>query len=65
MIFSNHAHSKLSIPHTTAEWDNNFVPRCRQITMPFPVPDHSVFTGRMPFLPPNQQRQSTEGTNVM
>jgi len=21
-----------------------------------------VFTGRMPFLPPNQQRQSTEGT---
>ena len=23
---------------------------------------HSVFTGRMPFLPPNQHRQSTEGT---
>jgi len=23
---------------------------------------HSVSTGRMPFLPPNQQRQSTEGT---
>jgi len=23
----------------------------------------SVFTGRMPFLPPNQQRQSTEGSN--
>ena len=22
------------------------------------------FTGRMPFLPPNEQRQSTEGTNV-
>jgi len=22
---------------------------------------HSVFTGQMPFLPPNQQRQSTEG----
>jgi len=22
---------------------------------------HSFFTGRMPFLPPNQQRQSTEG----
>jgi len=21
------------------------------------------FTGRMPFLPPNQQRQSTEGTS--
>jgi len=26
------------------------------------APHHSVFTGRMPFLPPNQQRQSTEGT---
>ena len=25
------------------------------------TPHHSVFTGRMPFLPPNQQRQSTEG----
>ena len=23
-----------------------------------------IFTGRMPFLPPNQQRQSTEGTNL-
>ena len=35
-------------------------PRSRQITMP--VPYHSkFFTGRMPFLPPNQQRQSTEG----
>jgi len=30
----------------------------RQITTP--APHHSVFTGRMPFLPPNQQRQSTE-----
>jgi len=27
-----------------------------------PAPHHSVFTGRIPFLPPNQQRQSTEGT---
>jgi len=34
-------------------------PRSRQITMP--APHHSVFTGRMPFLPLNQQRQSTEG----
>ena len=34
-------------------------PRSRQITTP--TPHHSVFTGRMPFLPPNQQRQSTEG----
>jgi len=35
-------------------------PRSRQITTP--TPHHSFFTGRMPFLPPNQQRQSTEGT---
>ena len=34
-------------------------PRSRQITTP--APHYSVFTGRMPFLPPNQQRQSTEG----
>jgi len=34
-------------------------PRSRQITMP--APHHSVFTGRMPFLPPNRQHQSTEG----
>ena len=37
----------------------SFTPRCRQITIP--VPHHSAFTGQMPFLPPNQQRQSTEG----
>ena len=37
----------------------NSAPRSRQITMP--APHHSVFTGRMPFLPPNQQRQSAEG----
>ena len=36
-----------------------FAPRSRQITTP--APHHSFFTGRMPFLPPNQQRQSTEG----
>jgi len=28
-----------------------------------PVPHYSVFTGRMPFLPPSQQHQSTEGKN--
>jgi len=26
------------------------------------TPPLSFFTGRLPFLPPNQQRQSTEGT---
>jgi len=39
-----------------------FASRSRQITMP--VPHHSFFTGRMPFLPPNQQCQSTEGTDA-
>ena len=39
-----------------------FAPRSRQITTP--APHHSVFTGRMPFLPPNQQHQSTEGTST-
>jgi len=28
-----------------------------------PASHHSVFTGWMPFLPPNQQRQSTEALN--
>ena len=38
-------------------------PRSRQITTP--VPYQSVFTGRMSFLPPNQQRQSTEGISTL
>ena len=29
------------------------------------TPPLSFFTGRMPFLPPNQQRQSTEGKNKL
>jgi len=33
----------------------------RQITTP--ESHHSFFTGEMPFLPPNQQHQSTEGTH--
>ena len=37
-------------------------PRSRQITTP--APHQSVFTGRMPFLPPNQQCQSTEGSKA-
>ena len=39
----------------------NSAPRCRQTTMP--APQHSLFKGRMPFLPPNWQCQSTEGHN--
>ena len=34
-------------------------PRSRQITTP--APTTQFFTGRMPFLPPNQQHQSNEG----
>ena len=37
-------------------------PSSRQITTP--APHHSVFTGRMPFLLLNQQRQSTEGKHT-
>ena len=35
-------------------------PRCREITTP--TPHHSIFTGQMLFLTPNQQCQSTEGS---
>ena len=37
-------------------------PCSRQITTP--APHHSVFIRRMPFLPPNQQHQSTEGKST-
>jgi len=39
----------------------SFAPRCRQMTTPVP---HSVFTGRMLFLLPSQQHQSTEGKDI-
>jgi len=29
------------------------------------TPSLKIFTGRMPFLPPNQQHQSTEGRNTI
>ena len=46
------SHMQVSILHS----------RSRQTTTP--APHHSsFFTGQMPFLPPNQQRQSTEGKN--
>jgi len=40
----------MGIRITWTTW-KSFAPRCRQTTTP--VPHHSVFTGRMPFLPPN------------
>ena len=41
----------------------SFAPQSKQITAP--VPHHSVFTGRMPFLLPNQQHQSTDNTKFI
>jgi len=38
------------------------VPRSRHITTP--TPHHSIFTGQMLFLTPNEQCQSTEGTRI-
>jgi len=35
------------------------------LTPDTPVPHHSVFTGRMPFLPPNQLCQSTNNALVI
>jgi len=34
------------------------------LTAPPPPQPARFFTGRMPFLPPNQQRQSTEGNTL-
>ena len=36
------------------------VPAHLQTREKTPAPHHSVFSGQMPFLPPSQQRQSTE-----
>ena len=40
-------------------------PHSRQIKMPAVAPHHSVFTRQMPFLPPNQQRQSIEKYHIL
>ena len=47
---------------STGPYANNLHLTSRQITMP--TPHHSIFTGRMLFLTPNQQCQSTEGKTV-
>jgi len=68
---SRHLKSKTNLDFTEArdsEWQwhqlghMQSAPRSRQITTPAPHHSTKFFTGRMPFLPPNQQRQSTEGT---
>ena len=38
-------------------------PRSRQINNHASTPSLKIFTGQMPFLSPNQQRQSTEGSS--
>ena len=38
-------------------------PHSRQTTTP--TPHHSIITGQMLFLPPNQQRQNTEGNDAV
>jgi len=43
-----------------SEWHMQICIFLRQVITP--TSHHSVFHRRMPFLPPNQQRQSTEGT---
>ena len=49
-----------TVSDTGISWDiYKSAQHSRQTTTP--APHHSVFTGRMPFLPPNQQCQSTEG----
>jgi len=43
-------------------WQWHQLDHMQIICITIPVPYHSVFTGWMPFLPLNQQRQSTKGT---
>ena len=38
---------------------------CTLLQTTTPTPHHSIFTGRMLFLTPNQQRQSTEGNKIV
>jgi len=57
------------VGHTTMKYDDPRLKMCALVRHFQPwanpnhisAPNHSVFTGRMPFLPPNQHRQSTEG----
>ena len=51
---------------TDSEWQWNLLGHmqvCISLQTTTPAPHRSVFTGRMPFLTPNQQCQSTEGNN--
>jgi len=62
---SRYQKGKTKLDFTEAETvsgSGKSAPRFRQITTL--APHQSFFTGRVPFLPPNQQCQSTEGTTT-
>jgi len=61
---SRHQKSKTNLDFPEArdsEWQWHQLGCVQVCTSLQTTPHHSVFTGRMPFLPPNQQCQSTDG----
>ena len=69
---SRYQKGKISLDFTEArdsEWQWHQLGRMQVCTSlqtdNMPSPHHSVFTGHIPFLPPNQQHQSTEGLYAM
>jgi len=70
---SRYQKGKTNLDFTEArdnEWQWHQLGRM-QVCTPLQTDNHtntsplSFFTGRMPFVPPNQQRQSTEGMHLM
>jgi len=53
-------HSNSALTRNVSEFESEFE-CCSNPTIFGKSEIHSVFTGWMPFLPPNQQHQSTEG----
>jgi len=68
---SRYQKGKTNLDFTEArdsEWQWHQLGHMQVCTSPertMPATHHSFFTGRMPFLPPNQQRQSTEGIRLL
>ena len=63
---SRYQKSKTNLDYTEArdsEWQWYQLDHM-QVCISLQTDNRSVFTGRMLFLPPNQQRQSTEGNSV-
>jgi len=50
----------LGLPYVHTRHTHTYAQTHLTVQITTPAPHHSVFTRRMPFLPPNQQRQSTE-----